>query len=292
MRLLSFWIFPVISATMWLAMLTAMISSWAADGKPHYSSMEPGQRIAFISDIGASRLKPLFIAGSTVTVVFLDLAFLSERWLRHAGKLVPNKGRWDKACSVLSIIFAIAGAAGLILLSIFDTQRHGRLHNGFLAMFIAGYLVSSVFICLQYLRLGIAYRRVHRILFFSFWIKLIFILVELALAVAFGVYLRRGGRQNLAAVLEWVIAYIFTFYILSFAIDLFPAVRTRNTVSGEKEFIPAAAADPATSEAPPDRLSAVAAGQQQNDAYRQPGFFDSNTYRGQVSGRANDREYL
>lgn len=89
-----------------------------------------------------------------------------------------------------------------------------------------------------------------------------------------------------------VIAYIFTFYILSFAIDLFPAVRTRNTVSGEKEFIPAAAADPATSEAPPDRLSAVAAGQQQNDAYRQPGFFDSNTYRGQVSGRANDREYL
>lgn len=95
-----------------------------------------GENCRFISDIGASRLKPLFIAGSTVTVVFLDLAFLSERWLRHAGKLVPNKGRWDKACSVLSIIFAIAGAAGLILLSIFDTQRQGRLHNGFLAMFM------------------------------------------------------------------------------------------------------------------------------------------------------------
>lgn len=79
----------------------------------------------------------------------------------------------------------------------------------------AGYLVSSVFICLQYLRLGIAYRRVHRILFFSFWIKLIFILVELALAVAFGVYLRRGGRQNLAAVLEWGMPCPFPDYLSS-----------------------------------------------------------------------------
>jgi hypothetical protein len=81
-------------------------------------------------------LKPLFIAGSVVTVVFLDLGIISERWLRHAGQLVPNKGKFDKACAGASIFFAIAGAAGLILLSIFDTLRHPKLHDGFLALFM------------------------------------------------------------------------------------------------------------------------------------------------------------
>lgn len=90
----------------------------------------------YISDVGAQRLRPLFITGSVVTVVFLDLAFLSERWLRHAGQLVPNKGFLDKACAVLSVFFAIAGALGLILLSIFDTVQYPRLHDGFLVMFM------------------------------------------------------------------------------------------------------------------------------------------------------------
>jgi hypothetical protein len=90
----------------------------------------------YISDIGASGLKPLFVAGSIVTVVFLDLAFLAERWLRHAGQLVPNRGWFDKLCAIFSIFFAIAGALGLILLSIFDTKHYPKRHDGFLAMFM------------------------------------------------------------------------------------------------------------------------------------------------------------
>lgn len=90
----------------------------------------------YISDIGAQGLKPLFITGSVITVVFLDLSFIAERWLRHAGQLVPNKGRFDKACAILSIFFSIAGALGLILLSIFDTLRHPHMHDGFLVMFL------------------------------------------------------------------------------------------------------------------------------------------------------------
>lgn len=90
----------------------------------------------YISDIGAQGLKPLFIAGSCVTVAFLDLSFLSERWLRHAGQLVPNKGLFDKSCAIVSICFSIAGALGLILLSIFDTLRHPHMHDGFLVMFL------------------------------------------------------------------------------------------------------------------------------------------------------------
>lgn len=137
-----------------LAMLIAMLVTWVRDGRPHYASMEAGQTIAYvsspllahacanrfsyryISDVGAQGLKPLFIAGSVVTVVFLDLAFLSERWLRHSNQLASNKGRLDKACAIASIFFAIAGAAGLILLSIFDTLRHPKQHDGFIALFM------------------------------------------------------------------------------------------------------------------------------------------------------------
>ncbi|EED15313.1 FK506 suppressor Sfk1, putative [Talaromyces stipitatus ATCC 10500] len=273
MWIISFWVFPVISACMWLAMLVAMISTWAAKGKPHYSNMPATRTIPYISDIGATGIQPLFIAGSAVTVVFLDLSFLSERWLRHTGKLVRNKGRFDKACSILSILFSIAGAAGLILLSIFDDVHHRSLHDAFLGLFIGAYLISAVFICMEYLRLGVTYRRQHRILFISFWIKFIFIVVELALAIAFGVLNQHDrGARNAAAVIEWVIALVFTFYVLSFIIDLLPSVRTRHHIpQGEKAF-----ARPSTSSGHPEIT------------YEEPVTTDSmgdraNTYRGPVA---------
>jgi hypothetical protein len=66
-----------------------------------------------------------------------------------------------------------------------------------------------------------------RILRISFVIKLLFIIVELALCIAFGVLSDRH-RYNPAAVVEWTISLIFTFYVWSFAIDFIPAVRTEH----------------------------------------------------------------
>ncbi|KAJ5157526.1 uncharacterized protein N7482_008626 [Penicillium canariense] len=235
MWIISFWVLPVISACMWVATLVAMLAVWAREGEPIYSSMEVGQTIAYISDVGASGLKPLFITGSVIMVVFLDLAILSERWLRHAGKLVPNKGLFDKLCAIASIFFAIAGAVGLILLSIFDTVHHPHLHDGFLVMFIVGYVISAILICAEYLRLGLFYRSQHRVLLASFIIKLTFVIVEVGLAIAFGVCTKKRSTKNAAAILEWIIAFVFTGYILSFMVDLLPAVRTRRHVpQGEK----------------------------------------------------------
>ncbi|CAG7926621.1 unnamed protein product [Penicillium olsonii] len=236
MWIISFWMFPLISACMWVAMLIAMLVSWVYDGRPHYGGMDKVQTIAYISNVGAERLQPLFIGGSVVTVVFLDLAFLSERWLRHSKQLAANKGKLDKACAVLSIFFAIAGAAGLILLSIFDTKHHPKLHDGFLGLFLAGYIVSAILICGEYLRIGIFYRREHRVLLASFFIKLAFIIIEVGLAIGFGICMNgSGSRQNTGAILEWTIAFVFTGYVLSFVVDLLPSVRTRHHVpQGEK----------------------------------------------------------
>jgi hypothetical protein len=225
---------PLFSAFVWLGMLLAMIIYWAAEGHPIYPSMSDGQTLAYISDVGAYTLQPLFITGSAIMVVTLDLAFLAERWLRHNGKLAPNTSRAQKALSILSIIFAIAGAAGLILLSVFDTYSHPRVHNGCLLIFMGGYLISAILICTEYQRLGIKYRH-HRILRISFWVKLVFILVEVVLAIAFASTMF-GSHQNAAAAIEWTIAFVFTFYILTFVLDLLPSMQSAGHVpQGVKE---------------------------------------------------------
>jgi len=119
---------------------------------------------------------------SAVTVVSFDLVFIFERWLRHTGRLTRNTSWVQKGLSILAIIAAIGGAAGLILLSIFDTYRHPQLHDDFLILFIVGYVVSAIVVCAEYQRLGIHYRE-YRILRISFWIKLMFIIIEVALAI-------------------------------------------------------------------------------------------------------------
>ena len=135
-------------------MLMGLLIHWTSVGQPHYPSMDAPQSIAFISDVGAQTLKPLFIAGSCVTTIFLDASLVSERCLRHSGRLVANLSTTEKVLSGLILGFAVIGTAGLILLSIYDTWRHPNLHDLFLLIFIAGYVLSAVFICWEYRRLG------------------------------------------------------------------------------------------------------------------------------------------
>lgn len=235
--LVAYWIFPALSSLVWLGMLLGLLLRWVTTGSPRLPSMEAGQTIAYISDTGAYGLKPLFITGSVITVVFLDIGFLAERWLRHTGRLSKNTSRTQKALSICSIIFALIGAAGLILLSVCDTYHYPRVHDVGLGLFILGYIVSAIFLCAEYQRLGRHYEGQHRILAISFWIKLFFIFTEVILAIVF-ISTTSTHHRNVAAVFEWVIALIFTFYDASFILDLIPSVRTsRHIPQGHKDQI-------------------------------------------------------
>jgi uncharacterized protein (DUF2062 family) len=77
------WI-PILAAFVWEGTLLAMLITWLAQGQPMYSSMEGN--IAYISDIGADILKPLFIVGCCITAVGFVLTLVVERWLRHRGR--------------------------------------------------------------------------------------------------------------------------------------------------------------------------------------------------------------
>ncbi|KAL9614148.1 MAG: hypothetical protein Q9167_001358 [Letrouitia subvulpina] len=86
-------------------------------------------------------------------------------------------------------------------------------------------MLSAIFICAEYQRLGVHFRQ-HRVLRASFWMKLFFILAEFAFAVIF-VSTSFTQHQNEAAVFEWIIALVFTFYVLTFFVDLLPASRRK-----------------------------------------------------------------
>ena len=138
------WI-PIATAFIWFATLWAMIITWLAQGRPHYPSMSPDQKVAFISDVAADILKPLFITTACITAVGFVASLGVERWLRHAGRLLPNMRRRERVMSILAILGALIGGLGLVLLSIFDTRRHSRLHRVFLLIFMVGVAISAVF---------------------------------------------------------------------------------------------------------------------------------------------------
>jgi hypothetical protein len=147
----SYWFLPIFAGCVWLGTLLAMILRWVAIGKPQLSSMNAGQNIPYISDIGAITAwgYPLFIAGSAVTVVVFNLAFVSERWLRHKGRLAQNVNWTEKILNICALIAAIAGACGLILLTIFDTVRHPHVHVAMLCLFMyVNHPVSSLSHCI------------------------------------------------------------------------------------------------------------------------------------------------
>jgi len=50
---------------------------------------------------------------------------------------------------------------------------------------------------------------------------------------AFGVESYSRQQYNHAAILEWILALVFTFYVFSFFLDLLPAVRTKNHYSDQ-----------------------------------------------------------
>jgi hypothetical protein len=229
-------------------MLWVMVIVWLAQGQPYYPSMGTHQRVAYISDIGAGVLKPLFVTGCCLTAVFFFASLLSMR-RNHA--LIR---RLERTLDALSLVAGLVGAVCLVLLAAFDTHRHPSLHRLFLLLFMMGVVFSALFTTVEYRRLGKTFTQ-HTVLGWSYRFKQGIVAVEVALSVAFGVTMYRKLHDT-AAILEWceffsppppaegvlarlltdsaaVIAFAFTFYVLSFFFDLRPAARTKEEVRYE-----------------------------------------------------------
>lgn len=215
------WI-PAFSAVVWFGGLVALLAIWTAQGKPRYGDTASVQ---YISDIGADN-KTLFIVITSCTAASFVLSLALERWLRHKSRLDPNLRRREKWLSVLAILFAAGGGACLIALSIRDAFNHNREHWHFTIGFIVLVAVSVIFTTAEWGWLDTDYESA-RALRFSYIIKLIIIVLAIICAIVLGALFNKDNFQSIAAVFEWLVAFLFDLYLWTLVYDLYPAVHTK-----------------------------------------------------------------
>lgn len=221
---------PAFAAFIWFSSLLAMLLTWLISGRPKYVSQEGA--VAYISDVGASFLKPLFVVACCITGVGFLLSLILERLLRHRGRLVPEMRTREHVFGILSVVGAFVAMLGLVLLSGFDTSRYPSLHRIFLLVFMIGVALSAIFTVAEYRWIAQDYRDMCK-LRRAYIAKAIIASILVALAIAFGITL--FWVPNVGGVIEWIIALGFTLYLLTFCYDLRMAKATPQLPNVVKE---------------------------------------------------------
>jgi len=140
------WLLAVSGGGAWGLTLSILLVHWLARGRPTYPS-QSNPYAAFISDIAAFELKPVFITGCTITALTYLGTIWSVNHIRYArsGYALMHDARWRRVMSSVSVILSFEAAISLFLLAIFDTvQAHERHHILLLCTF-GGLGLSAIF---------------------------------------------------------------------------------------------------------------------------------------------------
>ncbi|EEB92337.1 hypothetical protein MPER_09171 [Moniliophthora perniciosa FA553] len=123
----------------------------------------------------------------------------------------------ERVFGALAVFGSLVGGTGLVLLSVFDTKRHSRLHRIFLLIFMLGVAFSAMFTIVEYRWISKDFRGVAK-LKKIYRAKAAIAGILILLAIAFAVALFKS--TDVGGILEWVIAAGFTLYLLTFYFDL------------------------------------------------------------------------
>ena len=210
-----FIVIPLFTAFIWFSSLLAMLLTWLISGRPKYVPSQVA--VVYISDIGASFLKPLFVVACCITGPGLVLSLTIERLLRHEGRLPPEHHLLELIFGRLAIVGAVIAMCGLALLSGFDTMRYPTEHLIFLLVFIIGVALSAIFTVIEFRWLAHDYAEIEK-LKRAYVAKAVIGLTLVALAIVFGVTFFYA--PDVGGVIEWSISFGFTLYLLTFVYDL------------------------------------------------------------------------
>ncbi|KAL8927220.1 MAG: hypothetical protein Q9208_002396 [Pyrenodesmia sp. 3 TL-2023] len=138
-----YYLLPLVGGTAWFFTLAALWGYWLGQGRPVYPS-QLNPYVAFISDIGAYRLKPLFIAGGTVTAI----AYAGTIFAAHHVRYDPDgygikDARWKKVLSIVALVAGVTASVGCISMTIFDTKHYTTLHRPMLLATFLGIALSA-----------------------------------------------------------------------------------------------------------------------------------------------------
>ncbi|KAH3679658.1 hypothetical protein WICMUC_000798 [Wickerhamomyces mucosus] len=212
---------PLIGWIPWAGMLIALMVCWSVQGKPSYAFMDRAQTPVYISDIAATNLQPIFIVGSSLQAIFFLATLIVEFILRN------RLNKWfsihAKRLSYPSFIFMFAGQIGIILVSCFNTKNFPHLHLDFLSLFILGILLHLIMTIIQYLIMGLKYDQSSywNYLTFSFYLKLIFLLIAGSFAACFKLI----SNDNTNASFEWSLSFFYITLFWIYGFDLYKLSR-------------------------------------------------------------------
>ncbi|KAG2152561.1 Frag1/DRAM/Sfk1 [Suillus bovinus] len=206
---------PLFTGIFWFATLLAMLLTWLISGRPKYVSQEGN--VAYISDVGASCLKPLFVVGCCITGVGFTLSLVLEHLLRHRGRLPPSMRKTERMFEILAIVGSFIAILGLVFLSGFDTKRYQTAHYLCLLFFAMGVILSVISTVFEYRWLAQDHPDIIK-LRRAYLVKAVIGSILIVLAIAFGITLFYAA--DVGGVIEWIIGFGFTFYLLTFVCDL------------------------------------------------------------------------
>lgn len=161
---------PIISFIPWYGMLITMLICWAAQGHPIYWFMHQEQFPVYISDIGATNLRPLFIscAGWQGLGYFLCIVYdfwarggLVKRFKFGSFQLQPFFNKHEARLVFAAAIIGGLGEIGLLMCSIFSTALYPHVHTAMVIVFIVLMLISVCCYSAAYFLMGKHYALVH-----------------------------------------------------------------------------------------------------------------------------------
>lgn len=197
--------------------------------------MDPTDTIVYISDMGATNLKPLFITCGAVQGVIMVLTLILEYWLRRTGRLIHHMTILQKISGILAIVFLIVGEISVICCASLDLAHHRHAHHVTTFLFVAGVFVCCLFLLAEYFSLARVYgkRILFRLdesvppkrknyLYWSSWIRCIWTITATICAILYGALLHYD-YTNASAVFEWVVGFLYSILFLIIAYDFVPA---------------------------------------------------------------------
>ncbi|PWN44657.1 hypothetical protein IE81DRAFT_320959 [Ceraceosorus guamensis] len=231
-----YWLAPLITFAFWCTDIFGLLGLWG--GRDNFEGYSNDQAtVVFISDVGA-RHKTFFIIFSSLSAAFYILTTLIERHLRHQRRIPGSLRKRQTRYDIVSVVFAVIGAAALVLLSVFDAVNYSNVHWSMTVVFVAGVAISVLFQTLQIFSLSKSHDDELWHLRAMAIVKSILLAVALVVLIVFVVTYgicsgdaREGDTRcnrivSVAGVAEWTCAFILALFFLTYTADFYPARKT------------------------------------------------------------------
>lgn len=158
----NYWfLLPWIAFIPWYGMLITMLICWAAQGHPIYWFMHTDQFPVFISDIGATNLRPLFIACSGWQGLGYVLVVFIEFYQRHSFLMNPWFIHHERNLIFASFLLGLIGELGLLFCTIWSTALFPHVHTAMVDIFVIFMFLSIVCLTAEYFSMGRHYALIH-----------------------------------------------------------------------------------------------------------------------------------